>query len=213
VRLSDAELPAPVPPGAVAAELARGIEAGLEPLTAFTDDGASGVVTTRSSSWWNYLPCATCGHTFRRGDRVLVDAVERNVQHLVPGLECGTLPDLDGPASEGTGGLAATGGDKDEFTAGLNHTWPPSVQLSRIAENDWRLPRPGGRRLPPTCLYCGHTFRTGEYAVVCPCRTTERKAAACGAAVHRDPAAGLPCWDRWQPGGMLTVCPTTTARL
>ena len=61
------------PDGATAA-LLLGIERGLEPQAAFADDGATGVVTTRSSSWWNFRRCKTCGHTFRRGDHVTVNA-------------------------------------------------------------------------------------------------------------------------------------------
>jgi hypothetical protein len=197
-----------------AAELQLGIERGLEPQAAFADDGGTGVVTTRSSSWWNFRRCKTCGHTFRRGDRVLVDTVLRTAQHLVPGLRCGTDPDAPGLAGDSAGQDNAAGGrDRDAFAAGLLSTWQPAVPLSRIGPADWRLPRPGTGRQAPTCLYCGHTFRPGEYVVVCPCRTALGERPACGAAVHRDPAAGLPCWENWQPGGSLTVCPTTSARL
>lgn len=196
---------------AVAAELRLGMEAGSDPLAAFGDDGASGVTTTQSSSWWNFLRCATCGHTFRRGDRVLVDPAARTVAHLDPGLACGTVP---GEAPGGPGDGAAAGRDRAEFAAGLLGTWAPTAPVTRIGAGDWRLPRPGNaRRLAPACLYCGHTFRPGEYVVACPCHAAAGLPPACGAAVHRDPAAGLPCWDNWRPAGQLTVCPTTTARL
>lgn len=187
-----------------AGELALGIEVGLEPQGTFADDGASGVLTTRSSSWWNYRRCKTCGHTFRRGDRVLVDAMARKVAHLVPGLACGADP---------AGDPSAASDDRDEFTAGLLVTWPTSVPVTRVAAGDWRVPRPDSPVRAPECLYCGHTFRPGEYVVICPCKAFRGEETACGTAVHRDPAAGLPCWDNWQPAGQLTVCPTTTARL
>lgn len=193
------------PSGGVAAELALGIEAGLEPQAGFADDEASGVVTTRSSSWWNYRRCKTCGHMFRRGDRALINAVARTVQHLVPGLACGTDPDA--------AAVAAPGGDRDQFTAGLLATWPANVPLMQIEAGDWRLPRPGGTWQAPACLYCGHTFRVGEYVVVCPCQSDQGLPPACATAVHRDPAAGLPCWDNWQPSGKLKICPTTTVKL
>ena len=216
----EAEPPDALRPSGVAAELALGIEVGLEPQAGFADDGASGKVTTRSSSWWNYRRCKTCGQTFRRGDLVLVDAIGRTVKHLAPGLRCGTrepgAPDTGAgspDAGEAEAGRAAVNGDKHEFTAGLLHTWPAGLRLSRIAEDDWRLPRPRSTREAPACLYCGHTFRAGEYVVICPCRAALGEDPACGAAIHRDPAAGLPCWDNWQPGGTLTVCPTTTAKL
>jgi hypothetical protein len=191
------------PRAGAAADLALGIETGLEPRAGFAADKVSGQVTTRSSSWWNFRRCKTCGHTFRRGDRVLVDAVARTVLHLAPELACGTTPDQ----------AAAAGRDRDEFAAGLLETWPPTVPVTLIEAGDWRIPRPGSGRRAPTCLYCGHTFRAGEYVVICPCQSDQGKPAACGTAVHRDAAAGLPCWDTWRPSGQLTVCPVTTVKL
>jgi hypothetical protein len=193
-----------------AAELYLGIGIGLEPEADFAADSASGVLVTRSSSWWTRTRCKTCRHTFRRGDRVLVDAAMRTVQHLVPGIECGTDPDPD-PSAAGGG----AGRDRDEFTAGLLATWPAPMAVTRLADDDWRIPRPGSghQARAPECLYCGHTFRSGEYVVICPCQAARDLPATCGAAVHRDPAAGLPCWERWQPAGQLTICPTTMARL
>jgi len=188
----------------LAAELELGISVGREPQAAFTEDTVSGVVITRSSSWWNKQRCKTCGHTFRRGDRALVDAAAHTAKHLMPGLDCGTNP--DGQDAEAGGGA----GDRDAFADGLLATWPANVPISRLEPTDWRIPRPGGQQAAPTCLYCGHTFRPGEHVVICPCQPEKQ---ACGIAVHRDPASGSPCWDRWQPTGKLTVCPTTTARL
>jgi len=190
-----------------AAALELGISIGSEPQAVFADDTVSGVLTTRSASWWNFTRCRTCGHTFRRGDRVLVDAAARTVQHLMPGVDCGTDPDGTEP---GRGN-----GDRDEFSAGLLATWPTGAAVTRLAADDWRIPcrEDGWRDQAPTCLYCGHTFRPGEYVVVCPCQAGQGLPAACQTAVHRDPAAGYPCWERWQPSGRLTICPTTTARL
>jgi hypothetical protein len=190
------------PLGGQAAELELGISVGREPQASFTEDTVSGVVITRSSSWWNKQRCKTCGHTFRRGDRALVDAATRSVQHLMPGLDCGTDPDAT--AADGAGG------DREAFADGLLATWPATVPVSRLERTDRRIPRPGDQQPAPTCLYCGHTFRPGEHVVICPCQPEKQ---VCGIAVHRDPASGSPCWDRWQPTGKLTVCPTTTARL
>jgi len=208
VRLTDPdtddEPPAPrkpLPPAGVETELMLGISVGLEPQAAFADDTASGVVITRSSSWWNRTRCRTCGHTFRRGDRALVSAAARTAQHLMPGLDCGVDPDT---------ASALSTADRDDFADGLLTTWPANVPVSRLAPDDWRIPRRGSGPASPTCLYCGHTFRAGEHVVICPCQPTML---TCEAAVHRDPAAGLPCWDRWQPTGRLAVCPTTTAKL
>jgi hypothetical protein len=186
--------------------LATGIAIGGEPRAAFASDTASGELTTQSSSWWNHRRCLTCGHTFRHGDRARVDAITRTVVHLEPGLHCGTGPAPEGPA-------AVPNGDRDEFAAGLLATWAPTAPVTRLPPEDWRIPRAGSARRAPVCLYCGHTFRAGEYIVICPCQAGQGEAAACAAAVHRDPAAGLPCWDNWQPAGRLAICPTTTARL
>ena len=207
MRLTDQETgqTAVAPPSGVAAEVALGVELGLEPQAGFADDQVSGVVTTRSSSWWNYRRCKTCGQTFRRGDRVLIDAVARTTRHLAPELACGTDPDA--PAA------TKAGGDRADFAAGVQATWPPNVPVTRIEAGDWRLPRPDSTWQAPACLYCGHTFRVGEYVVVCPCRSDQGLPPACATAVHRDPAAGLPCWDNWQPSGKLKVCPTTTVKL
>jgi hypothetical protein len=192
----------------VAAQFVQGVAEGVEQRAAFGKDATSGVATTRSSSWWNHRRCKTCGHTFRRGDRALVDPIARTAKHLVPGLKCGTEP--------GAGGERNTAGvvdDRAEFAAGLLETWPATAPVTMLTPGDYRIPRPGSPQQAPTCLYCGHTFRAGEYVVVCPCRVPRGEAPACGMAVHRDPAAGLACWEIWQPAGKLIVCPMTTAKL
>lgn len=181
--------------------LELGIQEGLTPPRNDADEHVDGVVTTQSASWWNRTRCQECGHTFRRGDRVQV--ASKTVRHLVPGLTCGTDPsstkDPDTTA-------------RDKLAEGLLTTWRPQVELTRLGPDDWRIPRPGQpiRDQPPGCLYCGHTFRSREYVVVCPC-TPERP--NCGYAVHRDPVAGLPCWELWHPEGGLKICPMTQARL
>lgn len=169
-------------------ELARGIEAGFAPQL----PDAHGESVTVAASWWFSLTCRTCGHTFRRGDRVRADAQTRLVEHLEPGLGC-----AGGPAA---GQVPET----DRFSAGLLAAWPSQADVTELAEDDWRLPRPASGHAGQRCLYCAHTFRPGERVVVCPCR---RAGAACGAAVHRDPARGLPCWDQWRPSGTVPVCP------
>ncbi len=202
------------------AEFEFGVRQGSDPQPAFRAT-SSGVALTRPGSWWSYRYCTTCGHTFRRGDRVLLEG--RRVRHLVPGLNCGTGgtggtgPQQDAADGGTAGGETADGGDVLGFTEGLLSAWPPGrgVAVVTVAADDWRIPQPGSRR-PPVCLFCAHTFRPGELVVVCPCRPGHRDRAdriACGAAVHRDPAAGLPCWERWRPAGGLTICPVTKARV
>lgn len=194
-----------------AAELREGITRGESPQPEL--DTAGGEALTRLSSWWNHLRCTSCGHTFRRGDRVLVDSRERTVAHLVSGLACGAQPDPGIPA-----------GPADEVAAfrdGLMSAWPvpAGTRLRTISADDWRIPKgPADVRDANVCLHCGHTFRAGECVVVCPCRPERLphddedgppRPAVCGRAVHRDPAAGLPCWESWRPDGEVTVCPVT----
>ncbi|MEU4536139.1 hypothetical protein AB0G15_14865 [Streptosporangium sp. NPDC023825] len=188
-------------------EFLHGLRLGLDPQPAFAaaDRGAA---TTNPSSWWNHLSCTTCGHTFRRGDRVLVDEETGTVRHAERALECGTgLPDDPGAVREDP---KDPDNEVAEFSVGLLSAWPPAVPISRLAAGDWRIPRRGAAGKPRGCGFCGHTFRAGEYVVVCPCSPD---APRCEAAVHRDPAIGLPCWERWQPSGGLSVCPVTQTRI
>jgi hypothetical protein len=193
-----------------AAELEFGISLGLSPLP--EQDETDGVAITKLSSWWNHLHCRTCGHTFRRGDRVRVNMAERTVTHLVPGLACGE------PAGD-----SAADAEVAAFRAGVLAAWPvpEGVRVRQLAADDWRIPAgPADLREANVCLHCGHTFRAGEYVVVCPCRPAlpqaadgEPRTASCGRAVHRDPAAGLSCWEQWRPDGVVTVCPVTQVRV
>lgn len=190
-----------------AAEFDLGVRQGTDPRPAPRTTG-SGVAMTQTGSEWSYRYCATCGHTFRRGDRVLLSDPAR-VHHLVPGLNCGIDPR--------GGGEEQAADEARSFAEGLLSAWPPhrGTAVVALAADDWRIPRPGGPR-PPVCLFCAHTFRPGELVVVCPCRpggTAQAGRVSCGAAVHRDPAAGLPCWERWRPAGEVTVCPVTKARV
>src|SRR3712207_1934917 len=80
--------------GDEAAELTQGIILGLDPQPLIDFAVADGVAVTRPSSWWNHLTCGQCGHTFRRGDRVVVNQQERAVVHLVPALGCAQPADV-----------------------------------------------------------------------------------------------------------------------
>jgi hypothetical protein len=195
---------------AASAELQEGILLGLTPQPALDDD--DGEAVTKLSSPWNHLRCDRCSHTFRRGDRVRVNRRERTVLHLVPGLGCAAPAGTDAAEEE----FAA-------FRAGLLSAWPAPVgtRVQQLAAGDWRIPHgPGDVRDAHLCLHCGHTFRAGEYVVVCPCRPElpltpggPPQRAACGRAVHRDPAIGLPCWESWRPDGRVIVCPVTQIRV
>jgi hypothetical protein len=175
--------------------LARGIESGLVPQQKADDDGE---VVTAPPSWWFSLVCKTCGHTFRRGDRVRVDRELRTVVHLEPGLGCALGPAASQPS------------DALLFVDGLLAAWPCETKVITLTHSDWRLPRPDLDRAGQCCLYCAQTLRPGEQVIVCPCSRNEP---ACGAAVHRHPGRGLSCWERWRPDGTLPVCPVAKAKV
>jgi hypothetical protein len=136
---------------------------------------------------------------------VLVDRPAQQVSHLVPGLNCAL--------KEIPGGYPDALGVAEEFARGFFSVRPPGNRLTKLEKGDWRVAEvsPGRRR--PVCLYCGHTFRPGEYVVICPCQAGGQEA-ACGAAIHDDPASGYTCWERWRPeDGKVQVCPVTYVRL
>ncbi|HEY3867443.1 MAG TPA: hypothetical protein VGM10_03805 [Actinocrinis sp.] len=199
--------------GDPAGELARfeaGLADGLDPQPAAAS-GADRAAVTGISSWWTGLACQTCGHTFRRGDRVQLAAGGATPVHLDPALRCGTAGDVSDqpPVDQGTVNQDPA---PVEFAAGLVEAWPPAdgVEATRLAPDDWHVARAGRRGRPIVCLYCAHTFRAGEYVVLCPCKYSggaDPAEEGCGAAVHRDPTAGLPCWENWCPSGTVSVCP------
>ncbi|MEY9927464.1 hypothetical protein ABH926_002098 [Catenulispora sp. GP43] len=185
-----------------------GLAAGLDPQPAAgTAAGADGTAVTSTSSWWSGLVCHSCGHTFRRGDKVRPAPGRSTPVHVDPALRCGSADaaaDRRQPVDDPTPG---------EFAAGLTEAWPPQdgVPAVRLEPDDWHVANGDRRGRPVVCLYCAHTFRAGEYVILCPCRSsrgsTSSAGEGCGAAVHRDPAAGLPCWENWCPDGTVTVCP------
>lgn len=182
---------------------AEGLRIGLDPPPD-TDLGRTGELTTRATSWWHTSWCRTCGHTFRRGDRVRVDPDNGAVQHLDPTLGCAGGP----PPETSPDRLAGVA----EFQGGLQDAWPVARGLQTVRTDDERgLLRPPfvgySRRY---CLVCGHSFRHNELVLLCPCRPQERR---CRAAVHRDPAQGLVCWEAWKPAGSVEVCPVTLRRI
>ncbi|MBY8847833.1 hypothetical protein K7G98_03660 [Saccharothrix sp. MB29] len=163
------------------------------------DAGGSGERITSLTSWWHTRWCQVCGHTFRRGDRVLV--ADSRVRHLDPTLDCAE-----------SGGGRADEAEVVRFTEGLLATWPVvgDVPLTRTDDVPGLLAPPLGGLRRAACLFCAHTFRPGEFVVMCPCTPAAR---VCARAVHRDPARGLPCWESWRPGSTLKVCPVTLTRL
>jgi hypothetical protein len=194
---------------------AAGVTEGLDPQERSDDIADDGTAVTNAWSRWNGRVCATCGHTFRRGDRVRTAGSRGGtVAHLDPLLHYAGSDPADGGAEQRA--------EEDEsilaeFSAGLLSEWPPldGVRVTRLEADDWHVARPGRRGRPIVCLYCAHTFRPGEHVVLCPCAQSadwDQAVPGCGEAVHRDPAVGLPCWEKWCPTGEVTVCPVRHIR-
>jgi hypothetical protein len=194
-------------------EFTKGVGDGLDPQPEIGEQAGDGTAVTNGWSWWSGIRCARCGHTYRRGDRVRLVPGLPTPLHLDPILRCA----VDDGQTARSGGLPEDW-TPIEFAAALMEVWPPlnNVPVTLLAPDDWRVasPRRGARR--STCLYCAHTFRPGEHVVICPCRHSASWPAgvgACGEAVHRDPAVGLPCWETWCPTGKVSVCPVRLNRL
>ena len=173
-----------------------GLDASVNPQPAEVDAVVSGEAVTHGTSWWHTTPCVTCGHTFRRGDRVRVDAAARRVGHLDSRLGCLT------PAAS----VAEAGLDSAEFSAGMLAAWPirDGVSVIRTDHVPTLLDPPAHGFRRSSCLFCAHTFRPGEIVVLCPCTPFRPR---CESAVHRDPAQGLTCWESWHPDSRVKVCP------
>lgn len=174
-----------------------GLRAGLDPTNAAAAAGGRAVTSLRSP--WLHRLCPRCGHTFRRGDPVDV-APDQSVQHVEDFSPCRS------PAS-----MAAAAVIEAEFFAGVNDGWPPpaGARVERLTA-EHVLTRPPtaafGRR---RCAVCAHTLRPQDQVVICPCSPD---APLCSAAVHRDPAHQLHCWDDWQRAGRR-FCPATSRAL
>jgi rubredoxin len=178
----------------------QGLAAGLDPDSARQDhpDLAGGPhrVTTGLRSRWLHRRCQVCGHTFRPGDEVRVDADGR-VLHDLPGLRC----------AEGDAGLTAvsSSGALKAFFEGLEAAWPLSddIPITRLVGDHPLLAPPRAGFARHACRVCGHTFRPSENVVICPCSPS---APRCWATVHRDLMHQLHCWDEWIKGEGSARC-------
>jgi len=186
-----------------AAAFRSGIAEGLDPQPAVGEIATDGRAVTHSSSTWYHRICTTCGNSFRRGDAVIRNAATGQLRHLDPALRCAVL--------DGDPELRADP-DSAAFSAGLLAEFPAhgGVPVTRLAPDAWQVARPGDIR-PPVCQGCGHTFRGRESVVICPCHPFEP--GECRAAIHRDPGAGLLCWEQTAPAGRVEVCPWRLVRL
>ncbi|MFF5290776.1 hypothetical protein [Paractinoplanes globisporus] len=188
------------PPDPMTAEEAD-FEAGA--AAAFDPQKHKRTALTGLNSWWNHLLCDRCGHTFRRGERVHVTREPRAAHHAeLPGV-------CHDPAKKAPSApvLAA---DVAEFAEGVEAVWGSGdTPVRTLGADDWRVARPPAPMQRTRCLVCAHTLRAGERVVVCPCNPGRPE---CAATIHRDPAAGLTCWETWRPAGTVTSCPITMAR-
>ncbi|MET8154617.1 hypothetical protein ACIBSW_13435 [Actinoplanes sp. NPDC049668] len=163
----------------------------------------------QATSWWHPHRCTTCGHTFRRGDRVRFDTGSGQVWHLEEELGC--------HREAGTGTAERRLGEADlaelaRFLDGIDANWRVAGGVPVVpADTDPQLVAPPiGGLARKECLGCAHSFRPGELVVICPCSPVQPE---CHYAVHRDPGLGLVCWETWRPSGMVAVCPVTLRRL
>jgi len=180
-----------------------GLAAGENPQPA--DVPAGGDMITTGSSRWLGMRCRTCNQTFRRGDRVRQDA-SAGIQHLNPALRCASR-------AGGSAGQLEAGHDTERFTRGLLGAWPPlnGAPVVTLTAGNWQVTTPSSGPASPVCPGCGHTFRAGDTVIICPCAIEpgDGRRRFCGLPVHRDPVAGLACWDDWRPDGKLVRCPRT----
>lgn len=179
------------------AEFAIGLRAGLDPTNAAAAAGGRAVTALRSP--WLHRLCDRCGHTFRRGDPVDV-AADHSVRHVESFAPCRSAESLAEAAEV-----------EAEFFEGVNAAWPApdGARVERLSL-DHPLTRPPNRAFGRRrCAVCAHTFRAQDQVVICPCSPD---APLCSAAVHRDPAHQLHCWDDWQRAGKR-FCPATSRAL
>ncbi|MFI5893097.1 hypothetical protein ACIA5D_23605 [Actinoplanes sp. NPDC051513] len=165
------------------------------------DTAQDGASVTGVTSWWHNDRCTHCGHTFRRNDVVQVDGRTRTVTHLDPVLSC-----------EVEGEPGTDDADVSAFVSGLLAAWPTAGDVPTVSTDEASyLLAPADRGFRRrSCLVCAHSFRPAEMVIICPCEPAERR---CRAAVHRDPAQGLVCWEAWLPASELRACPVTTRNL
>lgn len=187
-------------------DFAAGHAEGLDPQPTDDEFSDDGYAVTQATSPWIYLICQTCGQSFRRGDRVARDQATGEVRHLDPALSCAVQAG-QGPAPYGDGSDAAM------FGAGLLAEWPTvgGVPVTVLGPDAWQVADRGEVSRPPLCQGCSHTFRAGESVVICLCHPHDP--GECVTAIHRDPAAGLSCWEMTHPEGSVSVCPWRMVRV
>lgn len=194
-------------------QFSAGVQAGLFPRPKAE---VGGISQTTGNSPWLGVRCDRCGHTFRRGDQVWV--ADGRALHLDPALDCGGTADIPAGDADAVPRPRPAGPDPVlAFTAGLLDAWPPvnGAPVVVLAAGDWPVTRRTSAVSSPTCPVCGHTFRAGDAVILCPCADLpdDPRRAFCQLPVHRDPAAGLTCWDDWSPDGRLVRCPRTHEKL
>jgi hypothetical protein len=188
------------PNGAAAlrARFEAGIRRGRDPVNAAALAG--GTARTTLYSDWLKETCQTCWHTFRLGDRVVIDSSAEDrppaVRHLDPMLSCG-----------GEAAPQASPGMAQRLFAAMDRENPPpdGAKVWRLLDGD---PLLAVRRDRRRCGVCRHSLRPLELVVICPCHPTEQRRGKCEYVIHRDPGRGLTCFDDWRGAGIeLRRCP------
>jgi hypothetical protein len=194
----------------------RGVDTGQFP-SAERQSGTSSTAVTDGKSRWLGIRCSTCNQTFRPGDRVRLRP-DGTVGHLDPALDpspAGSADEERPPPGDGEAMPAAAQerANSGGFSDGLLEAWPPPgrVPVFQLGPAHGQVTTPRSGPASPTCPGCGHTFRTGDMVIICPCAGPDGdpRRAYCQITVHRDPARGLSCWDEWAPDGRLKRCPRT----
>jgi hypothetical protein len=182
----------------------RGLARGRDPLNTAALEGGVGVTNLRSP--WLQRPCARCGHSFRRGDRVEVQPGARYLHAPGTSLCSGDAAHPGGAEGPVSSPVRAA------FYAGLARAFPApaGAPIVRLEPGHPLLAPPGPAFTRAACAICGHTFRPFDQVVVCACSPG---APLCRSAVHRDPLRLMMCWDEWKKSHLSGFCPATSRRL
>lgn len=175
-----------------------GLRAGTDPLNAATIAGGPRHTTLESA--WLHQRCPLCAHTFRVGDHVVSGRVPDKITHTGEGSRC----DVAGSDMRQLASLR-------EFFQGLVDTVPAAERaiVRYLLPGDDLLAPPVHGFARSQCAVCGHTLRTFDSVVICPCKPDRQ---LCRTAIHHDPSRGIHCWLEWKSATTQDYCLTTSRR-
>jgi hypothetical protein len=199
--------------------LQAAFDAGIESVRDETaslslDQGRS--ARTTLNSWWYQEVCPYCHHTIRVGDTVR-RLLGGSIVHDDPRLPCPSArqtlevpPEVSITPSGDAHACAAS--EARAFFDGLEREWAPArgIVLTLLVKGHPLLSPPFAGFRRRRCVGCDHTFRPLDLVVICPCNPARP---LCQAAIHRDPAHNLSCFEMWSPSGTRTHCPITSREL